>query len=82
MVEEKTITEYSFNSKLSQFVVRFLSGTLVLVKVADLPKRFQAKKTIWEETRIGDERQSLILKTDKISKVLTSTIIHRHGRVL
>lgn len=60
--EQETIVEYSFNSKSSCFVVRFLDGSSFVLNTLDLPKKVQFNKRLnWEGTQLTPEKKGLFV---------------------
>lgn len=82
MAEYQSICEFSYNKKLEQFVIRFLSGESYVLPVSDLPKKLQSKKPKWEEAYISDSRESIMVLAGNDLREIEAHIIHSRGKLI
>lgn len=82
MVEYQSICEFSFNKKLEQFVVRFLSGESYVLSVCNLPKKLQTKKPKWEEAYLSDSQEAILVLAGNDVREIPAHIIHSRGKLI
>jgi len=78
--EISQIVEFSFNSKLDQFVIRFLNNNTYILKIEDLPKKLQTRKPDWENAVLSPSKGSLIVEAGKELRQVPFHTIHSRGK--
>jgi len=73
------IVEFSYNPREEQFVIRFLDNSSYVLKIVDLPKKFQTKKPKWRESKLSSDHSGIIIQAGGDLRMIPFNIIHSRG---
>lgn len=78
---EHRIVEFSFNSKINQFVVRFITGDIYLFNIKKLPKNMLTKNPVFAESFLNPEQNIIVFRAGvDIIRGISAILIKEAGK--
>lgn len=77
--EYEKIVEFSYNEKQDCFVIRFLDGSLYVLKTENLPQKIKKNKPDWTATYLKNNQSGLIVVSGKEKREIEPYVIHTRG---